>query len=445
MKSVTHRITAAILLIGIAFAAPLPAQDSNKVLGTVTPSEFSPSAVAVPPFLSTGGETLKDDVISKTIENDLRLSGFFKSPSNPAMVLETEAFDQKEDKVHYADWFRLQVSYVIKGKYTIKGNTIDVEFRTYDTSAGAYIFGKKYDAFPKDNVRQLAHRITNDFIKRTTGIDGCAHTQFVFVGEIPAKGAASHKEIFVMDADGENRRQLTTDKNLGATPAWGARGTEIYYTTYKDYNPDLAGIYLDGSYNWFVSRRAGFNLSPSWSEATQLIALTLSKDGNSEIYTMNRAGKDLKRLTYDKSIDSSPVWSPKGDQIAFTSDRSGGPQIFIMNANGENVHQLTRFGSYNDGAAWSPKGDMIAFSSRIDGIFQIFTINVNGDDARQLTNNSYNSEDPSWSPNGWVLSYTADKGGTKQVNTMFIDGRPLGALTNGKSGSYSPNWSPLFP
>ncbi|MBI1784100.1 PD40 domain-containing protein, partial [Candidatus Sumerlaeota bacterium] len=433
---------AAMILLG--GNPPARAQKSDSLQGTVRPTEFSPNPIAVPPFQGQG-ETGKADPFSETIQRDLVLSGFFRAPSNAQFVAETHAFDLKEDKIHYADWFRLGVSYVVKGKYSIAGDQLEVEFRTYDTTMGTYIFGKRYDKYPKNNARQLAHRISNDIIKRITNVDGVAHTQLVFVGEVPGKGTQTNKEIFVIDEDGENRKQLTNDKNLDATPTWGARGTEIYYTTYKDYNPDLAGIYLDGSYNWFVSRRAGFNLSPAWSEKKQLIALTLSKDGNSEIYTMTRAGKDLKRLTYGKSIDSSPVWSPNGDYIAFTSDRNGGPQIYIMDESGVNVRQLTHSGSYNDGAAWSPKGDMIAFSSRIDGIFQIFTINVNGGDLRPLTSGNYNSEDPTWSPNGWVIAYTSDRTGTKQINLMFLDGRQLGQITNGTAGSYSANWSPLFP
>ncbi len=423
--------------------APLYAQGPTH-LGRVTPTEFSPNPIAVAPFESQGGEAYSTPLFSDVIDRDLFLSGFFKSIANPQFVLEAHNMDLKDGKIHYEEWQRLKASYIVKGKYKIDKGRLEVEFRMYDVSAGTYIFGKRYEQYKKEDGREVAHRISNDVIQRITGVPGTANTKFVFVGEVAGKkGEAPNKEIFIMDADGQNKRQLTNDHNLAATPAWGANGTEIYYTTYKDYNPDLAGMYLDGSHNWFVSRRAGFNLSPCWSEKKQVITLTLSKDGNSEIYLVNRAGKDLKRLTYSKGIDSSPVWSPSGDQIAFTSDRNGGPQIYIMSEDGVNVSQLTHQGDYNDGAAWSPRGDVIAYSSRIHGIFQICTINVNGTDLRQLTNGNANSEDPCFSPNGWVISYTSDKTGRKHIYTMFVDGRPIQQLTNGDA-CYSPAWSDYF-
>jgi TolB protein len=228
----------------------------------------------------------------------------------------------REGKVHFADWGRLGVYYVVKGTYEISGSQLIAEVRTYDVVAGTLIFGTRYE-YSVERARQLAHRASNDIIKRITNFPGVAHTRILFVGERADRRSDQIKEIYVMDADGHNVQKLTSDNSLAATPAWGANGTEFYYTTYKDFNPDLAGMFLDGSYSWFVSRRPGFNLSPSWSQEKRLIALTLTKDGNSEIYTMNREGKALKRLTFHRAIDAAPSWSPTGDQIAFTSDRTG--------------------------------------------------------------------------------------------------------------------------
>jgi len=424
------------------FISTVHAQKAEN-LGTVNPQGFSPYAIAVPPFEVTGSQT--PDTVHEVVEHDLFLSGFFQAPTNTEFVRKTHEVDLKENKIHYPDWYRAGIFYVVKGKYEIKGESLDAEFRTFDTTAGTYIFGKRYEGWERSKLRQLAHRISDDISQRITSVPGVSRTQFVFVGETGAGKGGMNKEIFVVDADGQNRKQLTNDRNLDATPAWGANGTEVYYTTYKDYNPDLAGIYADASHSWFISRRAGFNLSPAWSQPKQLIALTLSKDGNSEIYTLNRAGKDLQRLTYNKSIDSSPAWSPKGDMIAFTSDRDGGgPQLYVMDVTGVNVRRLTRQGSYNDGASWSPRGDLIAYSSRIDGIFQIYTVNVNGEDVHQLTSGGHNSEDPTWAPNGWVIGYSSDQSGKKQINTMFIDGRPIAQITSGPQAT-SPGWGPLSP
>ena len=431
------------ILVSLTLAIPAGAQQAEDI-GTVRPTDFSTRPIAVPPFEAGSGEVFSTALLSSIISNDLAMSGFFHLPRNADWVLETEAQDRKDNEIHYAEWYRIGAHYVVKGHYEIKGDDIEAEVRTYDTTAGKYIFGRKYVDFKKDDARRFAHHIANDIIEQITTFPGVAHTQILLVRESGFSRGQDVKDIFVIDADGHGLRQLSNDQSLTATPAWGLSATEIYYTTWKDFNPDLSGSFLDGSYTWYVSRRAGMNLSPHWSLKRKSIVLSLSKDGNSEIYTMNRRGEDLERLTFHRAIDSSPVWSLSGEEIAFTSDRNGTKQIYLMDAAGLNVRQLTRQGTYNDSASWSPLGDRIAFTSRVGGVFQIFTIGLDGQDLRQLTDGDSHSEDPSWAPNGWVIAYTSEQSGSKQIHTITLDGRPIAQLTRGKA-SYSSAWSPMLP
>jgi TolB protein len=413
-------------------------------VGTVTPGGYSARPIAIPDFEPGGGQKYPEPIFAQTIARDLELSGFFRRPSNPEFVAQVHAKDLREGRINIADWSNLQVNYLVKGKYTIQGAKVTVEALTYDALDGRYIFGKRYPDHPVGDPRRLAHRIADDIFQRIVDESGIANTQIAFVRITGVEQGRQNKEIFIMDADGRNQRQLTRDR-LTATPTWGARGTELYYMTYRDTNSDLAGIQVDSGYSWFIARWPGLNLSPDWGPRKERITLTLTRDGNPEIYMMSREGKSIKRLTYNPAIDSAPDWSPSEDQIVFTSDRSGTRQLYIMGDDGMNVRQLTNFGDYNDGAAWSPKGNRIAFSSRIRGIFQIFTISPTGEGLVQLTSGTHNSEEPCWSPNGWVIAYMSDRGGTKQIHTMFADGRPIAQLTNGRTDSSFPAWSPFFP
>lgn len=442
-----RRSTSTTLFLGLALPFLLAGTtrvEAQTALGDVRAREYSPSPVAIPPFGVDGSTSVPASFFAPVIARDLELSGFFKEPGNPRFVQETHELDLAKNTVHYAEWYRLGVAYVVKGKLSQKGDKLEAEVRTYDTAAGRYIFGKLYTDYPASDPRKLAHYVANDIIEKITGQPGTANTRLLVVGETDINRGTLSKEIFLVDADGENRTQVTTHRSLTATPAWGARGTEIYFTTYRDYNPDLMGLILTSDYSWFVSRRAGFNLSPDWSEKNQSIALTLSRDGNSEVYTMGRDGKNPKRLSFNRGIDSSPCWSPDGRQIAFTSDRTGTPQIHLMDGSGLNVRRLTTSGQYNDGASWRPQGDLIAFTCQFGGVFQICTVSPAGGEVRQLTRDPYNSEDPVWSPNGYVIAYTSERAGKKQVHTMFVDGRPLAQLTKGKA-HYSADWSPLVP
>lgn len=436
-----------ILLSLLLGSRSLPAQQQEPIKPDIVVdtrlTERVTINIAVPPFERIGRSGFEQPFFSELIMNDLEMSGYFSPPSNPRFAAETQALDQTRNRIHFAEWYRTGVTHLIKGRYEIQGDRLRVLVKTWDTAGGKYMFGKEYKNYKRGEARRLAHRISDDIHEQILGTPGVASTELLFVRQLDDYGR--DKQIARMDADGKNIRALTNGGELVATPCWGANGTEVYYTTWRDFNPDLEGMILTSGQRWWVSRQAGFNLSPAWSPEHQLIALTLTKPGNSEIYTMNREGKQLRRITFNRAIDSSPVWSRDHRQIAFTSNRSGTPQIWIMDVATLQARRLTYNTNYCDGAAWSPAGpERIAYCGRVDDKFQIFTCNPDGSDVRQLTNGPFNNEAPTWSPNGQILAFESDQSGRKQIYTIFAaDGSNRHQLTR-QDASHSPAWSPLY-
>jgi TolB protein len=429
-----------VLLASIHAAPAAFAQLSPDAIPVYGGSQRATFAIAVPEFAATGAERISGPDISSIIANDLKLSGFFRPPDNPQFAAETDRLDRSDGTIHYAEWHRIGVSFLVRGEYLLQGGELEAEVKVYDTVSQNYVFGKRYRRYPLAQMRQLAHQIGDDIIERLMAEKGNSSSRILFVRQVDPYGKT--KQVCVMDADGQGVIAHTGQGELTATPAWGARGTEIYYTTYIDFNPDLRGMILANRETWWVSRRVGLNLSPAWSETRQSIALTLTRDGNSELYTMQRDGKNAKRITNNRAIDSSPCWSPDGRKLAFQSDRSGGPQIWIMDMQSMEEDRLTFHSSYNDAPSWAPSGpDRIAFCSRIDGFFHIFTCRPDGSDLQQLTSGGHNNEDPTWAPNGLELAFTSDRSGRKQIYRMFADGSNLHQITN-ESACQSPAWSP---
>jgi TolB protein len=69
---------------------------------------------------------------------------------------------------------------------------------------------------------------------------------------------------------------------------------------------DFAG----GSPTAVIHDNQGSCTSPSWSPDGERIVFQSYRDGNPEIYRINIDGSDLTRLTNDPAKDFHPAWSP---------------------------------------------------------------------------------------------------------------------------------------
>lgn len=424
MKIEKFKILCGVIFV---FGIALDGFSQTDVYLRIYTKTFQRMDIDVYPFAAFGGDgTNISDVISSVISNDLWMSGFFKvnlKSGAPPVDIRAAAGDSRA------------LAY-IAGTYQAMGGRITIQAHVVDLASGRTILKNDYhDAAARQ--RYILHKISDDVVYSLTGERGIARSKIAFVTE----KRDNVKEIAIMDYDGHNMVELTTDKSINLSPAWSPDGSKICYTSFKDDNPDLYVINLQTNTLSRISNIRGLNSAAAWSPDGNNIALTLTQDGNAEIYILEVEKKKLRRLTYNHAIDSSPSWSPSNREMAFTSDRSGSPQIYIMDSDGLNVRRLTFEGSYNDSPAWSPRGDRIAFVSRAASGFDIYTIDVTGENLMRLTDSSGSNEDPSWSPNGFSLIFSSTRSGRKALYSMFWDGSDQKPITSG-GAHYLPAWSP---
>ncbi|AXA36440.1 tolB protein precursor [Candidatus Sumerlaea chitinivorans] len=408
-------------------SAPQPTGSKSNVqsLGAVRPSNLVLPQFAVSAF---GGS----EVVAQVVQNDLRLADVAAPPTNSSAVAAAREQDRASGSVNLDAWAAAGVNYVLRGQ--LSGSEAQAEL--YDVASKVRLFGKSYKGLRRGEERRLAHQIADDIITALTNRPGIFSS--LICALVDREGGT--KEVVVMEPDGGALRQLTNERALVATPTWGKNGAEIYYTSYRDNNPDLYGITLNGQ-RFEISRRPGLNTAPSWSEAVQRIALSLSKDGNSEIYTMTRDGRDLQRLTNTPDADTAPDWSPDGSQIVFTSDRGGRPQIYVMGSNGSNPVRISSQG-YCDSPAWSPDGTKIVYVVREGGEFNLYYVEVAEGIPIQLTRGQGDNRDPSWAPDSRHLVFSSNRSGSKDLYLMSIDTKVAHPIARG--GYSSPSWGPLF-
>jgi TolB protein len=370
--------------------------------------------------------------IPQIIRNDLEFSLMF-------YVAEIDSFALSivgNNPLNFDGWYKLGIQMVLTGELELSGDEIRTEVSLYEVLRGKKVYSKTYRT-SSENLRGLAHTISDDLVLELTGEKGIFNTKLTFVST-----TNGDKEIYICDYDGFNVKRVTEDRSINLSPRWSPDGKKIIYTSYRKGNPDLWVRNLPEGTNHILSSQVGLNSAPAWSPEGKNIGLTLSKDGNPEIYLIDQSGKVIRRLTNSPGIESSPSFSPNGNEIVFTSDRIGSPQLYIMDVQGTNVRRLTYDLDYCDSPTWSPKGDKIAFVVRTPSGFDIYTIDVTGENLRRLTY-GYNNENPSWSPDGYHLVFSSNRTGKYQIYTMHWDGSDQKSITS-DGENYNPSWSPRF-
>jgi TolB protein len=122
-----------------------------------------------------------------------------------------------------------------------------------------------------------------------------------------ASSRAGDRQLFVMDADGTNIRQVTNLDNMGGRSTFSPDGTQLAFYRGPAGDHNIYIINIDGT-GLVQLTDGGDNLGPSWSPDGNWIAFTSYRDGNNEIYIIHPDGTGLKRLTNNPISDWQPRW-----------------------------------------------------------------------------------------------------------------------------------------
>lgn len=220
---------------------------------------------------------------------------------------------------------------------------------------------------------------------------------------------AGNAQIYSLNLLNGNLINVSETSTNDRFPAWSPDGSKIAFVSREGGN-NLYIMNNDGSNRTQLTSDQNVVSNPAWSPNGNKIAFELNVSGESDIYNINVDGTDLVRLTNSPGFDGFPNWSPDSNKIAFVTARNGNFDIYVMNADGTNQLQLTE-GYYSDTQpAWSPDGGRIAFSSnRDDGIgTNLYLMNADGSQISLLIDNLGNETSPCWlsASNVSIYSFT---------------------------------------
>jgi TolB protein len=422
----------------------LPAQDWVK---TGTALGVEKVRLAVPDFKPATGDPQNEALLktfNDTLWNDLDVSGVVELVSKSFYPLQTPG---QPPEVNFLAWNAPppNAAMLAFGNFGVAGGRLTVQGWLYDVKniQSPLVLGKQYaDAASDAAARIMAHRFADDIIFRLGGgLSGIAESSIYFVSD-----RSGHKEIWAMDYDGANQRQLTHLDSIAISPRISPDGSRLAFSGLTKTGWEIMMYSLDLNRLISFPRLGGTNLSPAWSSDGTKLAFSSSKQGAPEIYISDAAGGSLRRLTDSKGPDVSPVWNRKTNaQVAFVSGRTGLPQIYTMEGDGTNQQRMTDQG-YAVSPNWSPNGQFLTFAwvrkygPGEPGASDIYLMDIASKQWVQLTHDGGRNDFPSWSPDGRHIVFQSNRSGSLQIWMMLADGSKVQQLTF-TGHSSQPNWS----
>jgi TolB protein len=218
-------------------------------------------------------------------------------------------------------------------------------------------------------------------------------------------------DVWVMDADGSDARQLTTDAANDVSPSWAPDGERIA----------------------FVSDREG---------------------DRTNIFVVQVESGEVSQITFQDRGLAFPDWSPDGQSIAYSAVGPEHPTsseltpllLVVMPVTGGEPSLLRGGPGSNWGAAWSPDGERIAFSwtrggASLTEVAWLQLINKDGTGLRRMEAAVWGDYAPSWAPDGRRIAFTSTRQVFPQVYIWDLETDEV-SLALGGMTAFDPSWAP---
>lgn len=174
-------------------------------------------------------------------------------------------------------------------------------------------------------------------------------------------------QVMTIGADGSDPRILTDQD--GREPSWSPDGSQLVFLSLRTGTRELYIMNSDGSEQRQITSNKRSEMQPAWSPDGARIAYQAVFNDAWEIAVNDLHGTE-EQITFLGSLSTeSPAWSPNGDQIVFSHDDN----LYIMNADGSDMAQLTDSPTWDISPDWqpSPPRSRLLVRAYIDGRSQL--------------------------------------------------------------------------
>lgn len=425
------------LLVVVCCLAGMAVADEKNILVTSGSDRATP--IAVVPFGWQGGSVLPDDM-AEIIGNDLRNSGYYAPiPKQNMIGLPTQA-----SEVIFRDWKALGAQYVMVGSIVPAGGRLQVQYALFNVATEQPVLTGSVSG-TAEQLRDMAHYISDQSFEKLTGIKGAFSTRLLYVTAERASATNTRYTLQRSDYDGARAVTLLQSREPILSPRFAPDGKRIAYVSFEQKRPRIFMQNIDTGRREQITNFEGLNGAPAWSPDGSKLAFVLSKDGNAEIYVMSLASRQLTRVTNSPAIDTEPFWGKDGSTIYFTSDRGGKPQIYKTSVGSGNAERVTFIGNYNASPKLSADEKTLVMIHRQDGFtnFRVAAQDLQRGSVKILTDTNLD-ESATVAPNGTMVIYATRQQGRGVLMLVSINGRVRLPLPTAQGEVREPSWSPYL-
>ena len=230
-----------------------------------------------------------------------------------------------------------------------------------------------------------AQQLTSGF-DRQDGANGISWTpegKIVFSSE-----ASGKQEIWLMEPDGRNQKQLTVDAKQGNRLSVSPDGRYIVFVSSRTGSPNIWRVDIDGSSPKQLTS-TGSALAPYCSSDSQWVFYHTLNDGKRVAWKVPIDGGDPVQLT-NLPVDIIPMGaiSPDGKLVAhFDGDQAQGKKVAITPVEGGHPIKVFDLAISNKGyIQWTPDGRALSYIRTRGSSSNIWLQSLDGGPPKQLTN-----------------------------------------------------------
>jgi Tol biopolymer transport system component len=195
-------------------------------------------------------------------------------------------------------------------------------------------------------------------------------------------------DLYIANADGTNRKRITSEGGYDAEATWCHKGGKVIFTSVRDGDLDLYEMNEDGSnvrrltstpgydggafYNAqcteIVWRASRFTDAKELADYQSLLKEGFVRPSKMELYVANADGTSPRQITKNGAANFAPYFTPDGKRILYSSNvldpRGREFDIFMIAKDGSGEpERITTAPAFDGFPMFSPDGQWLVFAS----------------------------------------------------------------------------------